>query len=166
MVLTAGRAATVNLISGAIWLLASRPGDRARLAADSTLLANAIEEMLRYLSPVPEMDRTVVNDIDGFPADSHVVLSFVSANHDATVFPDPGTLDMSRRPNQHMAFGNGPHTCIGAHLAKLEARVLLEELLRIVPDFECNAEPEITWQRIGSTDVPRDFVSVPIGVVR
>lgn len=166
MVLTAGRAATVNLISGAIWLLASQPGDRARLAADSTLLANAIEEMLRYLSPVPEMDRTVVNDIDGFPAGSHVILSFVSANHDATVFPDPGTLNMNRRPNHHMAFGNGPHTCIGAHLAKLEARVLLEELLRIVPDFECNAEPEITWQRIGGTDVPRDFISVPIGVVQ
>jgi len=166
MVLTAGRAAVVNLLSGAIWVLASRPSEQARLAADPALVPTAMEEMLRYLSPAPEMDRTLLSDIDGFPAGSQVVLSFVSANHDPSVFHDPGTIDLSRRPNHHLAFGNGPHTCLGAHLGKLEARVLLEELLRIVPHFEHDGEPEISWQRVGDTDVPRDFMSVPIRVVQ
>ncbi|CAN5639972.1 hypothetical protein BH18CHL1_BH18CHL1_01840 [soil metagenome] len=166
MVLTAGRAAVVNLLSGAIWVLASRPSEQARLAAHPALVPTAMEEMLRYLSPAPEMDRTLLSDIDGFPAGSQVVLSFVSANHDPSVFHDPGRIDLSRRPNHHLAFGNGPHTCLGAHLGKLEARVLLEELLRIVPHFEHDGEPEISWQRVGDTDVPRDFMSVPIRVVQ
>ncbi len=63
------------------------------------------------------------------------MLWFLSANHDATVFNDPGRIDFDRRPNHHVAFGNGPHTCIGTHLGKLEARVLIEELLSVVPNF-------------------------------
>ncbi|MCA1572095.1 MAG: cytochrome P450 [Chloroflexi bacterium] len=164
MVLAAGRAAVVNLLSGAIWWLASHPRERARLADDPTLVSTAIEELLRYLSPAPELERMVTGDTDWFPTGDQVAISFVSANHDPSVFPDPETVDLGRRPNHHLAFGNGPHTCLGAHLGKLEARVFVEELLRTVPRFRYDGDAQITWQQVTETRLPKDFISLPIGV--
>jgi cytochrome P450 len=164
--LAGGRDTVVNLISAAIWRLASYPDERARLAADLSLLPTALDELLRYLSPLPHMERKLTRTVDGSPSGSQVVLSFVSANHDPSVFSDPGTIDLSRRPNHHLAFGNGPHTCIGAHLGKLEARVFLEELLRAAPPFALADQAGIVWQAVGDSEVPQEFVSLPIALVR
>ena len=165
LVLAGGRDTVVNLISAAIWRLASYPDERARLAAELSLLPTALDELLRYLSPLPHMERKLTRTVDGSPSGSQVVLSFVSANHDPSVFSDPGTIDLSRHPNHHLAFGNGPHTCIGAHLGKLEARVFLEELLRDAPHFALADRPEIVWQAVGDSVVPQEFVSMPIALV-
>jgi len=162
MVLTAGRAATVNLLAGALWVLASRPDEQARLAADPALVPSAVEEMLRYLSPAPEMDRLVAGRAEGCPADRHVVVSFVSANYDDTIFSKPEVIDLGRSSNPHLAFGAGPHFCLGANLARLEARLLIEEVLRASVRFALDAEPRITWQQVGDLVVPRDFESVPL----
>ncbi|MBA3851009.1 MAG: cytochrome P450, partial [Chloroflexi bacterium] len=145
LILSAGRAAAVNLVCGAIWHLASQPAERARLAADHSFLPAALDEWLRYLSPVPMMPRVATGMVATDPADGRVELSFLGANHDPTVFSDPERIDLSRRPNHHLAFGNGPHTCIGAHLGKLEARAFVEELLRVVPDFRPDGDPELEW---------------------
>ncbi|MBA3307647.1 MAG: cytochrome P450 [Chloroflexi bacterium] len=77
----------------------------------------------------------------------------------------PRRIDLSRRPNHHLAFGNGPHTCIGAHLGKLEARAFVEELLRVVPDFRPDGDPELEWNSIDGRRIPGEFLSLPLVVV-
>lgn len=166
LVLAGGRDTVVNLIGAAIWRLESHEDERAQLAADTSLLPTALDELLRYLSPLRTMERKLTQTVEGSPSGSQVVLSFLSANHDPSVFSHPGTIDLSRRPNHHLAFGNGPHTCIGAHLGKLEARVFLEELLRAAPHFRLTDEPEIVWQPVGDSEVPESFVSLPIAIVQ
>ena len=166
LVLAGGRDTVVNLIGAAIWRLASHEDERSRLAADPSLLPTALDELLRYLSPLPHMERKLTRTADGYPSGSQVALSFLSANHDPSEFSDPGAIDLSRRPNHHLAFGNGPHTCLGAHLGKLEARVFLEELLAVAPHFSLSDDPEIAWQPVGDSEVPQEFVSLPIALVR
>jgi len=161
LLLSAGRAAAVNLICGAIWHLAGHPAARDELAADLSRVPSALEEYLRFLSPVPQMPRLAAGQAGG-----KVALSFLSANHDATVFNDPGRIDFDRRPNHHVAFGNGPHTCIGAHLGKLEARVLIEELLSVVPNFRPDGAPDVDWQDVAGIEVPGEFMSLPIAAER
>jgi cytochrome P450 len=165
LVLAGGRDTVVGLISAAVWRLASHPDERNRLARDPSLIPMALDELLRYLSPLPHMERKVTRHTGEISAGSHVALSFLSANHDPSAFANPETIDLERRPNHHLAFGNGPHTCIGAHLGKLEARVFLEELLRTVPDFAPDDEVRIAWRRVGGTEVPREFLSLPIAVL-
>jgi cytochrome P450 len=162
MVLTAGRAAAANLLAGAMWILATRPDERAWLAADRTRISPAIEEMLRYLSPAPEMTRLVASDVDRCPVGSEVTLSFVSANYDETAFPEPDVIDLARSPNPHIAFGTGPHICLGANLARIEAKVFLEELLDASVDFELDGRVAMSWHRVGDRIAPRDFESVPL----
>jgi cytochrome P450 len=166
LILAGGRDTVVNLIAASIWRLGSEPAERARLATDPTAIPDALDELLRYLSPLPEMERRLTRDVGTLENGSQVALSFISANHDPAVFADPGTIDLARHPNRHLAFGNGPHTCIGAHLGKLEARVFLEELLRTAPGFEVRDGVRIVWRRADTTDVPGDFLALPIAVER
>lgn len=166
LVLAGGRETVVNLICSAIWRLGSWPEERRQLATNPALIPVALDELLRYLSPLPWMERKLTKDVGEFPSGSQVALSFLSANHDPSAFSDPGTLDLARRPNHHLAFGNGPHTCIGVHLGRLEARVFLEVLLAAVPDFELTVGTAIAWQRAGNVEVPKDFLFLPVAVVR
>jgi cytochrome P450 len=165
LVLAGGRDTVVSLISAAVWRLASYSDERQRLARDPSLIPMALDELLRYLSPLPYMERKVTGPAGEISAGSHVALSFLSANHDPSVFAEPETINLERRPNHHLAFGNGPHTCIGAHLGKLEARTFLEELLRTVPDFAFDDDVRIAWHRVGAAEVPKEFLSLPIAVV-
>lgn len=168
LILAGGRDTVINLMSAAIWYLATHAEDRARLAADPSLLPAAIEELIRFLSPLPRMERVVTRDVSGAwgsaAAGEIVLLDFASANHDPAVFDAPGMVRLDRSPNPHVGFGNGPHTCIGVHLGRLEARVLLEELLAIVADWHLLPDPVIETDSIGEVDVPARFVRLPIAV--
>jgi cytochrome P450 len=141
LILVAGHDTTVAGIGSLLRHLMENPGLRARARRDSTVLARAIEESLRFESPVFGLARTVscpvtVQDRDLAPGDK-VLLMFGSANHDPRRFPDPEIFDADRddRP-PHIAFGFGRHRCIGEHLARLELRIVAEELLRRVPEYQ------------------------------
>lgn len=170
LILAGGRDTVIGLISGIVWHLAGKPDERIRLADDPSTIHAAVEEMLRYLSPLSRMERVATADVSGTwghadPGDI-VLLGFAAANHDATVFADPGRIDLQRSPNPHVAFGNGPHTCIGVHLARLEARVFLEELLAAVPDWHLDGEPAVAWETHAGVEVPVRFDHVPVAVGR
>jgi cytochrome P450 len=147
MVLTvAGNETTRNLISGGFEELCANPDDFERLRRDPALVATAVEEMVRWVSPIVQMRRTATEDceIAGVPirAGAKVVAYFASANRDEREFPDADRFDIARRPNFHVGFGQGPHFCIGAHLAKLESRVFFEELVARFSRFRVHGTPE------------------------
>jgi len=132
--LVAGNETTRNMISGGLVALAERPADWERLRGDRSLVPTAVEEMLRWTTPVVSFMRTATCDTelggqairDGDP----VLMLYASANRDERQFgPTADRFDIGRTPNQHVAFGFGTHFCLGATLARIEARVLLEELL-------------------------------------
>jgi cytochrome P450 len=132
--LVAGNETTRNMISGGLVALAGRPGDWARLRRDRTLVPTAVEEMLRWTSPVVSFMRTATRatELGGTPIreGDPVLMLYASANRDERQFgPTADRFDIGRTPNQHVAFGFGTHFCIGATLARIEARVLVEELL-------------------------------------
>lgn len=132
LLVIAGHETSRHAISGAIAALAERPAERARLAAAGELVPSAVEELLRWVTPIMQFRRTAVRDTElaGQPIarGDKVVLFFVSANRDGTVFADPERFDVGRTPNPHLAFGIGPHYCLGAHLVRLELAVLLDAL--------------------------------------
>lgn len=138
--LVAGNETTRSLMTGGLVALAEEPTQRAALAADPALLPGAVEEMLRWVAPIMAMARTattdtVVGDTEVGEGD-YVVLVYAAANRDEAVFgADADRFDIRRRPNPHLAFGFGEHFCIGAPLARLETRVMLEEVLRRWPAY-------------------------------
>jgi cytochrome P450 len=93
-----------------------------------------------------------------------VILCWGPANHDPTAFDAPGQIRLDRRPNPHLAFGSGPHTCIGIHLARLEARVFLEELFAAAPDWRLGGEPIMETLRLAADEVPSRFEVLPVEV--
>ena len=117
------------------------PEERARLVADPSLMPTAIEEMLRWVSPLIHFRRTATRDVEmhgqTIREGDKVVIFYPSANRDeAKFFANPQTFDVGRTPNEHLAFGIGEHFCLGANLARLEIRLIFEELLRRLPDIE------------------------------
>jgi cytochrome P450 len=132
--LVAGNETTRNLISGGLVAFAEHPGQWQRLAADRSLVAPAVEEMLRWTTPVTSFMRTATRDVEvrgvRIAAGDPVLMVFASANRDEEVFgATAATFDVGRDPNPHLAFGFGNHFCLGAALARLEGRTVLEELL-------------------------------------
>jgi cytochrome P450 len=161
--LVAGNETTRNTLSGGLWELAVR-GDWERLVADRALIERTVEEMLRWTTPVIAFMRTATRDVEvrgrGVRAGDPVLLLYASANRDEEVFgPSAETFDVARAPNPHVAFGFGPHFCIGAALARLEARVLLEELLDRFTTLEPAGEIERSHSAIiaGVTRAPLVF---------
>jgi cytochrome P450 len=139
-----GNDTTTGLLGGAAELLAAHPEQRARLRDDPTLIPSAVEELLRLTSPVQGLARTTTADvaIDGttIPAGRKVMLLYGAANRDPREFgPDAGELDVGRGPRQILTFSFGAHFCLGAAAARLQARVVLEELLARCPDFAVDA---------------------------
>jgi cytochrome P450 len=147
LLVNAGGDTTRNLLAAGIQLLFDHPDERARLQADlDGLLAPAIEEMLRYSSPVVHFRRTAMDDtvIREQPIDAgdKVMVFYGSGNRDEEVFAEPDRFDVGRDPNPHMAFGGGgPHLCLGLHLARIEIEVMLRELLTRMPDLRPDGDP-------------------------
>jgi cytochrome P450 len=141
LLVVAGNETTRTALSHALMLLTEFPDQRALLLADlEDRLPGAVEEIVRYASPVIFMRRTLTRDysMDGqdYRAGDKAVLFYYSANRDEAVFPDPERFDITRNPNPHVGFGAaGPHFCLGAHLARRELTVMLRELLSRIPDI-------------------------------
>jgi cytochrome P450 len=142
LLVVAGNETTRTALSHGLVLLTQHPGQRALLLADfENRIESAVEEIIRYASPVIFMRRTLTCDYtlngNDYRAGDKVMLFYWSANRDETVFADPERFDITRTPNPHIAFGGpGPHFCLGAHLARREMTVMLRELLTRVPDIK------------------------------
>lgn len=148
LLVNAGGDTTRNLLASGMQLLFDHPDEHARLLGDlDALLPTAVEEMLRYTSPVVHFRRTVMEDTtigtQPVAAGDKVVMFYGAANRDDSVFADPDRFDVARDPNPHVAFGGGgPHLCLGMHVARIEIAVMLRELLVRLPDLQPAGEPE------------------------
>ena len=136
----AGNSTTSSLISNSLCALAANPEQRAWIIAHPESWAGAIEELLRYDSPVQNMSRTLTEPLElhgvPIPAGATVVLVIGAANRDPRVWDAPNELRLDREPQRNLAFGAGLHHCVGAPLARLEGRVALRLLLSRMPDYE------------------------------
>ncbi len=145
---------TRNTTAGAMLELIRNPGELARLKADPSLLRTTVEEALRWTSPIAHVRREATRDVEirgrQIREGDWVVVWIASANRDEEVFADADRFDVGRTPNEHLAFLYGEHYCLGAHLARLELRVIFSELIERLPDMRLNGEVE--WTQ--STQVP------------
>jgi cholest-4-en-3-one 26-monooxygenase len=146
LLILAGNETTRNAISGGLLTLCEHPEERARLQADMTLLPSAIEEILRWVSPVTHMAREATADAEirgqKIAKGDRLVLWYPSVNRDEDIFPEPDRFNITRTPNEHLAFGIGEHFCLGAGFARLELKVMFEELFRRFPDIQLDGPPE------------------------
>jgi cytochrome P450 len=135
-------------ISGSLHYLATHPGAQEHLRRNG-VSKTAVEEMVRYTSPVQGLGRTVTRDteIDGCPLqkDGKVMLMWASGNRDESVFDNPDEMDFDRKPNPHLGFGHGPHKCVGLNLGKLMLRVTIEEFLARMAPFELADPDGVEW---------------------
>src|SRR3954464_1656435 len=150
----AGNETLRNGLPGGLIALLQHPDQLAAVRADPSLLPGAVDEMLRWWTPVMVFRRTATTDVRLGGADiaagDKVVVSFTSANRDELVFPDPDRFDVRRSPNPHLSFGHGPHFCLGAHLARAQMQALFGELLRRTRTLELDGPPALlrsTFQR-------------------
>jgi cytochrome P450 family 142 subfamily A polypeptide 1 len=145
LILVGGDETTRHVISGGMEQLLLHPEQRQLLVDDPSKIATAVEEMLRWVSPIKNMCRTVTNDTEflgqQLSAGQKCMLLYESANFDETKFVDPHHFDVERDPNEHVAFGFGAHFCLGQALARLELNVMFERLLVRMPDLELAADP-------------------------
>lgn len=143
---TAGHDTTKNALAGGIHALAEHPAEFERLVANPELAPSAVEEIVRWSSPVNYMKRVVAEDLEfrgqKLRRGENLVLFYASANRDERVFEDPYTFRIDRTPNPHLAFGIGEHFCLGTHLARQSQRALLRELARRIDHLELAGEPE------------------------
>jgi cytochrome P450 len=148
IVATAGHDTTSSTISGGLHALIEHPDELARLRDDPALLPTAVDEMIRWVTPVKEFMRTAAADteVGGVPVKEGqaVLLSYPSGNRDEDVFADPFRFDAGRDPNKHLAFGFGVHYCLGAALARMETRALFAELLPRLESIELAGPAEYT----------------------
>jgi len=144
VMLAGGRDTMVKLLTGMLWHFALKPADLELLRSEPELISRAIQEFLRFFTPLPQMARTTTPETgaDYLPEDRYVGISFISGNFDEDIFEDPLEINFKRSKIPHLSFGFGPHTCLGNHIAELEARVFLETLVN----------SELEWQ-IESCDI-------------
>ena len=141
--------------------LARHPEHRRQLVEQPDILPSAIEELLRWETPVPGVARVAIQDteVGGCPISKGERVSPLlgAANTDPAEFPDPDVVDFSRNPNRHRAFGGGPHRCLGSHLARMELRVALREFHRRIPEYEVKPGTQLTY-----TAALRSVESLPL----
>jgi hypothetical protein len=142
---TAGHDTTKNALAGGIHALAEHPGEFEKLKRNPDLVPSAVEEILRWVSPVNYMKRVVAEDTEfrgqKLREGENLVLFYASANRDESVFEDPTTFRIDRDPNRHLAFGIGEHFCLGAHLARQSQCALLRELVGRIDALELAGDP-------------------------
>lgn len=140
LLLAAGQETTKNLIANAMLCFTDQPEDMERLKREPALMPSAIEEVLRYLSPVWNLVRLTNQEVElsgqVIPANQVILPWIASANRDGRQFPNPDVFDIQREPNRHLAFGHGIHFCLGAPLARLEAKIALPMMLEQLPDLQ------------------------------
>ncbi|MDW5611453.1 cytochrome P450 [Mycolicibacterium austroafricanum] len=148
IVASAGHDTTKDAISGGLHALVENPGELARLQGNLDLMPTAVEEMIRWSTPVKEFMRTAAEDttVRGVPIakGESVYLAYVSANRDEEIFDDPFRFDVGRDPNKHLSFGYGVHFCLGAALARMEINSLFSELLPRLDSIELAGRPELS----------------------
>ena len=142
---TAGHDTTSSTTAGALWALAENPDQFAKVKADPSLISGLIEESIRWVTPVKHFMRTATADAElagkKIAKGDWLFLSYPSGNRDETVFEDPFSFKVDRTPNKHIAFGYGAHICLGQHLARMEMRVLWEELFARLESVELDGTP-------------------------
>jgi len=162
--LVAGTETTTSALGNAMWLLERQPEIRRRLALDPALIPSAVEEILRFESPVQGLSRVTRRAVTlhgrTIPAGARVHLLYAAANRDPRAFPDADRFDPERAPNAHLAFGFGLHFCLGASLARTELRIGLEELLQRAPSYRLDLR---NLRRLPS-DTNRGFGRLPIEI--
>jgi cholest-4-en-3-one 26-monooxygenase len=169
----AGNETTRNSTSWGMWALMENPEQYARLRQHPELMESAVEEVLRWASPVLHFRRTATADTElhgqRIAAGDKVVMWHVSANRDELVFTDPFRFDITRTPNPHVAFGGGgPHHCLGAYLARMQLRLMFAEIVTRIPDMHLAGEPELLRSNVlrGVKHMPVAFTpGVRVGAV-
>jgi hypothetical protein len=160
-ILNAGHETTTNLIANALVALLDWPDEKARLIANRGLIRTAVEEFLRFESPVQLGNRmtTRETEIGGIrlPAGTSITLCIGGANRDPAAFPRPDVLDLSRQPNRQIAFASGPHICVGIAVARLEGRIAIERFLARFPSYHLSGAPVP-----GGRARFRGFLSIPV----
>jgi len=144
--LNAGHETTTNLIGNGVWALLGNPAELERLRADPALVPSAIEEMLRYDGPIQLNNRRLTAPLalsgQTLPEGTLITLGIGAANHDAAQFPEPERFDVGRKPNRHLAFGQGGHVCVGMNVARMEGRIALARLVARFRKIELAGTPE------------------------
>jgi cholest-4-en-3-one 26-monooxygenase len=171
LLIVAGNETTRNLMSGAMTAFFDHPDQWELLRKDRSLLSNAVEEMLRYVTPVMHFRRTATQDLElggqQINEGDKVVFWHTSANRDERAFDNPDTFDVRRSPNNHIAFGGGgPHFCLGANLARMEILVMFDRLLDRMPDLRLDGEVQRLQSNFinGTKHIPVAFEpSAPVG---
>ena len=163
VMLAGGRDTVVKLFTGIMWHFGNKPDDLELLRTNPDLIGSAIQEFLRFLTPLPAMNRTVVPEstTTDLPDDRYVGVSFISGNFDETVFTNPFEIDFNRGRNPHLSFGFGPHTCLGNHIAEIEARVFLEAIVKSGISWNVTTE-EIRFHQAPYNQVPDHFGAIKI----
>ena len=164
VMLAGGRDTVVKLLTGIFWHLTNNPEDRRALQDDPGLIDGALSEFLRFFTPLPEMARTTTPEstTTDLPADRYVSISFLSGNFDESVFDNPYVIDIRRERNPHLSFGFGPHTCLGNHVAEIEAKVFLQCLLTNEFSWSISDQSRIDFYEGAMMNVPREFHSLCI----
>ena len=164
LLVSAGTETVARLLGWAAVILADNPDQRAALAADSSLLPNAVEELLRFEAPSPVQGRWTTEEVELYgttlPAGSKILLLTGAAGRDDRKYPDPDRFDIHRKFDSHVSLGHGIHFCLGASLARLESRVALEETLKRFPEWDV----DLARAKRLHTSTVRGYAEVPIKV--
>lgn len=160
-VIVGGMSTTAKLLLGALSYFGVHADERQRVVDDPDLLPTAIEEFVRYYSPVSFLARTATKDVcvggQQISKGDRVGMGFAAANRDPRAFDEPNEIQLDRKPNRHLAFGHGIHFCIGSHLGRTEAQLVINKVLARIPDYRLTAEYESINELVGISEhaVPR-----------
>jgi cytochrome P450 family 142 subfamily A polypeptide 1 len=167
LLLIGGDETTRNVTCGGIEALVAHPDQWQRVADDPDLLGGAVEEALRWVSPIKTMKRTVTRGVElggrELEEGDRALLLYESANFDEAHFDEPDRFDVTRSPNDHIAFGFGAHFCLGAHLARLELQTVFERILARLPDLELASDGPPPRSMTGISEMPVRFTPTRVG---